>query len=63
LNGDGTVTVADLNLMQLFLTGQIPATAINLCNADMNGDGEITWEDFWILADMLGVDGSSVLAA
>jgi hypothetical protein len=38
----------------MYLRGWISADDINVANADMNGDGIVDWEDFYLLEVYLG---------
>ena len=60
LNGDGFVTMADVELLWLYLEGQLPeGTTINRCNADINRDGSIDWADYLLLIAMVIASGDN----
>ena len=58
VNGDGYVTVVDIQLGVEYILGNNPAGII-LSNADVNGDGNVTISDIQIIAEFILSDNSS----
>ncbi|MFH1374406.1 MAG: dockerin type I domain-containing protein [bacterium] len=52
-NDDQSVNISDLLLMMNYLSGSVYLTTTGYAEADLDGDGRVTWDDYTILYEII----------